>query len=1645
MGITVLQIKELLATVNLINNLHIMFWRTITHSVKKFTSAFTILALLVTSIPLIPAGFAYAAPPPSGVLLFSEDFGGGTGSASLTNGWDDVPGGTAGNRDDISDDALSVGTGGTRGLLLEGDPSSNPDESAEREIVVEGYESIYIEYSRAWAGAEIDDSFVASYLLDGGSEVVLETVTGATLASPSAHALFSTTISNPDRATKLKLRFVINGSAEGDEVGIDDVKIYGTGAPLFFDGFESGDLSAWTTVGSKWTHDTGDVYSGDDKAEVKGDTAPSDDTLTADVSTVGYQNIHVAYRYKISEAFEASDHLVIEWFDGSTWTVLADYTALGTTGWLRGTHDLSAALPPDHNGDFKIRARAALGSAGDEFRFDDMVVWGEPLPAAPTVTITDIPAVASTNNFDAEFSTSGTVPTTECQLDASSFVACTSPFDLGVLSEGPHSVTVEVTDQWGRIATDTENFSVRTTGTITIDVVTDPTADPNEFAYTTSWAGGQTATDDTSYSSGELASGPYDISHATPAGWDLSSVTCSDSSEPGALVLEPNEDIVCIYTYAKRADLEIVNTAAPNEGIFKVKVTGPAPHDTGTEIQFIGEGTNTTTFTDIVPGAYIAEQSFKPAEWEGVQSYSCESNILVSPLVGTTPATPFAIPLAIGEAMLCTFNNSAYGAITGNKFRDRNADGIDNGDPGISGWGLSLYFVETNADTPPIITGTSLDGKVAGDLVSTHATVNGGNFSITQVVPAVYLLCEDSQKSGETGWHQSYPTTGSDCTNGTKGYQVDVRAQEIDSGRNFGNWKEGSIGGFKFEDLNGNGTRQNGEDRLSGWTVNLYLASDTVNPLMTDVTEANGRYLFEGLTPGEYVVREVQQVGWAHTIPDADGHTVTLLSGQNKNNLHFGNVEVATVSGVKWEDTNADGTRALTEIDVVPNFTIQAIPVDGVGDLDPTRMTKTTTTNNAGEYQFSFLAGDYGIWRISEAQTTGWVQTFPTLPTYYEVNIQPGNIVTGQDFGNWEMPTVTGMKWSDTTPDGMFALGELPVPDWPFFLARRIDPAPPTTPIGAVPIELVALSLTGNDGNYSFRPTEPGEYFVIEGNDGTVIPRGIPTQLTPFFDVFQPAPLPGLTPTTPPGTSGSWEVDSFFDVFFNVTIQSQPKQFTVDPHHAPAITVGPSGELITVPFGNMPVPRITPMKWLDIDADGVWDQGLNPEPPIPNWPMALGRVTQTIPTVEIEIVALSLTGQNGVAELLVPPDLLLPPLAPQQLNLVVLEGASPDSLQTYPDIVRSPQPNVVFRSGITPPSDGLELDSFFDVFLQLPIPQNQPLVIDQGVAEPGESPVPLLFGNVDFEAFGNGGFIPSSGDSDNTSGATPLTGPLVITTPDSGGTSTVTIEAGTIITRTDTDPFALSDLSIAAPGEGTLAGLTSGVVVGGTIQWGIVNHGLTFSTPITVSIFVGTGLNGTVLDIVRSTTGNSGWTNTGITPTTCTVTTGLCTFTATQASYYAATYTPAPAPIVSSGGGGGGIPSLFGLTTANTNASQTVVGGTGSGGSGAGGGGQVLGVSTNTGSTGSGSGNTGGSGISFFSTPSAGGAPVAIEIGGGEVLGDSVMGDENELGKTSPKPLAAAGSAFDFDMRLWGLIGAAVLLLLIAGYFIFRTREVESA
>ncbi|MCD6529575.1 carboxypeptidase regulatory-like domain-containing protein [Candidatus Bathyarchaeota archaeon] len=104
----------------------------------------------------------------------------------------------------------------------------------------------------------------------------------------------------------------------------------------------------------------------------------------------------------------------------------------------------------------------------------------------------------------------------------------------------------------------------------------------------------------------------------------------------------------------------------------------------------------------------------------------------------------------------------------------------------------------------------------------------------------------------------------------------------------------GSISGYKWNDLDGDGVKDADEPGLEGWTI--VLSGETS---ATTTTNEDGYYEFTGLPAGSYTVSEVAKPDWVQTYPPSPGtYSIELSPGENSVNNNFGNKYDAHGPGV---------------------------------------------------------------------------------------------------------------------------------------------------------------------------------------------------------------------------------------------------------------------------------------------------------------------------------------------------------------------------------------------------------------------------------------------------------------------------------------------------------------------------------------------------------------------------------------------------------------------------------------------------------------------------------------------------------------------------------------------------------------------------
>jgi Ca2+-binding RTX toxin-like protein len=214
----------------------------------------------------------------------------------------------------------------------------------------------------------------------------------------------------------------------------------------------------------------------------------------------------------------------------------------------------------------------------------------------------------------------------------------------------------------------------------------------------------------------------------------------------------------------------------------------------------------------------------------------------------------------------------------------------------------------------------------------------------------------------------------------------------------------GSIHGTKYNDLNGNGMRDQGEPGLAEWTITISGADFDgdgdidLDDVRTAITDANGDYWFTGLATSSYTVSEVQQMGWTQTStggfgangqltpsPGTSAWQIDLGPHEDYYEVDFGNQSAGgqSIHGQKWHDRNADASRDPGE-EGLDGWVIELY--DSQGALVQTTLTMSMDLNGDGVIDpmseqglFWFDDVPIGDYAVGEALVDGWKQTVPSV------------------------------------------------------------------------------------------------------------------------------------------------------------------------------------------------------------------------------------------------------------------------------------------------------------------------------------------------------------------------------------------------------------------------------------------------------------------------------------------------------------------------------------------------------------------------------------------------------------------------------------------------------------------------------------------
>jgi uncharacterized protein (DUF2141 family) len=240
-------------------------------------------------------------------------------------------------------------------------------------------------------------------------------------------------------------------------------------------------------------------------------------------------------------------------------------------------------------------------------------------------------------------------------------------------------------------------------------------------------------------------------------------------------------------------------------------------------------------------------------------TYHVSENALAGwTMTDNTCATVTVVAGATAQCTVTNVKNTLLGSINGAVLEDLNGDGK-----------LSMLISPKMAGVT-VYLDTNNNAQLDSGEKST-VTSAGGTYSFTSLLAGTYRVREVVP----VGYGQTVPAGGALSV---------VLAAGATSNNNFlGNFKPGTVSGFVFNDLNGNGFKDANEAGLPGWTVKMYKAFTNVT--VSTVSAADGSYSFTGVQASLYTLSTVAQSGWKPTtLPGV----ALIVSGANVK-INFGN------------------------------------------------------------------------------------------------------------------------------------------------------------------------------------------------------------------------------------------------------------------------------------------------------------------------------------------------------------------------------------------------------------------------------------------------------------------------------------------------------------------------------------------------------------------------------------------------------------------------------------------------------------------------------------------------------------------------------------------------------------------------------------
>lgn len=509
---------------------------------------------------------------------------------------------------------------------------------------------------------------------------------------------------------------------------------------------------------------------------------------------------------------------------------------------------------------------------------------------------------------------------------------------------------------------------------------------------------------DGGYARDNLAPGAYTVVETDPAGFG--------STTPNERAAAVVSGAVTTINFGDRQLGTIVGTVFEDINRNGVKDLNEVPLANVTirlfrNNQQVGQTTTNAdglySFTGLNDGAYTVLETDPPG------------------YTSVTPNSRFG-QIVGGSGLIINFGDLPLGTVSGFVYRDTNINFVrDNFDLGLANVAVRLE-------------------RQNGQVVQQTTTDANGFYRFFNVLPGVYRIRE----LNPAGFFSTTPDLVQIALNAAGAAVV-----------NFGDIQPGTLAGTVWEDRNLNFLRDPNEVGLANVTVRIRRWNGAVYQLVnTALTDANGGFAVSGLTPGYYLVEEIDPAGYTSL---SRNQVYLYLPAFGVRRVAFADIPLGAVIGKVFEDR--DGNRLVT-----PNESgIGGVTVRAVDAF--TGQQRVTTTGGDGSFVFTGLP-PFRVYYIIETDPAGYASSTSNFVGTYVTPFTAGAAL----FGDVRLNTISGMIFEDLNAN------------------RRLDPT--EVGVGEVVVELqtiagefVLSTTTDATGAYEFANVAPGNYNVTVNGD----------------------------------------------------------------------------------------------------------------------------------------------------------------------------------------------------------------------------------------------------------------------------------------------------------------------------------------------------------------------------------------------------------------------------------------------------------------------------------------------------------------------------------------------------------------------------------